>query len=352
MTVNKFSLRELRPSDSPALDKLISSFDGDMTTHFQVDAYSALICGTENLTLGVGVECTGVDGLVGIGTVRFSQVFFNGETFPLAFLDGLKVDKDFRGQGLGYQIASWRIQRARETWGEDCVIATGLLRSNAASRGVARKWCREFIDTAFLPLILPLRSRPPKPLKGVQVRELASDEYEQFTFKQNDYYKSYNLYPSGDIASITRTMAVSAEGKKPYGYFVAVDSHGNLLAGVKIWCRGLLKSDFFSKPPRPIRLLNKVTHFLPPDYILRDAAVIGLWHEPDQVRTAQFLWETLRWELRNQATTLALSLDPRDPLREVIRTKSLFMPRFEITVALHGPAPIDRSRILFGYGRI
>jgi hypothetical protein len=75
MTDNNFSLRELQPSDTPALVKLISSFDGDMTTQFQVDAYSALIFGTENMTLGVGVECAGVDGLVGMGTVRFSQVF-------------------------------------------------------------------------------------------------------------------------------------------------------------------------------------------------------------------------------------------------------------------------------------
>ncbi len=199
MTDYNFSLRELQPSDSPALVKLISSFDGDMTTQFQVDAYSALIFGTENLTLGVGVECAGVDGLVGMGTVRFSQVCFNGESFPLAFLDGLKVGKDFRGQGLGHQIASWRIQRARETWGEDCVIATGLLRSNAASRAVARKWCCEFIDIAFQPLILPVRNRPPKPLKGVQVRELALDECEQFAFRQNAYYQSYNLYPSVDV---------------------------------------------------------------------------------------------------------------------------------------------------------
>ena len=352
MTDYNFSLRELQSSDSPALVKLISSFDGDMTTQFQVDAYSALIFGTENLTLGVGVECAGVDGLVGMGTVRFSQVCFNGETFPLAFLDGLKVDKDFRGQGLGHQIASWRIKRAREVWGENCVIATGLLRSNNASRAVARKWCSEFIDIAFQPLILPVRNLPPKPLKGVQVRELALDECEQFAFKQNAYYQSYNLYPSVDMESMTRTLEVSAEGKKPYGFFVAVDSVGNLLAGVKIWRRGLLKSDFFSKPPKPVRLLNKVTHILPPDLILRDAAMIGLWHEPDQVKTAQFLWETLRWELREQATTLVLTLDPRDPLREVIRTRSLFMPRLEITIAVNSPAPIDRSRLLFGYGRI
>jgi GNAT superfamily N-acetyltransferase len=352
MTDHNFSLRELQSSDSPALVKLISSFDGDMTTQFQVDAYSALIFGIENQTLGVGVEFAGFDGLVGMGTVRFSQVSFNGETLPLAFLDGLKVHKDFRGQGLGHQIARWRIQRAREVLGENCVIVTGMLRSNDASRAVARKWSREFIDTAFQPLIIPVRKRPPKPLIGVQVRELAPNEYKQFTFKQNAYYQNHNLYPSENTDSITHALEVSVGEKKPYIFYVATESNGDLIAGAKIWRRSLIKTDLFSKLPLPVRLLNKIAHIIPPDFILRDAAVIGFWHEPGQVKTAQFLWETLRWELREQATTLALTLDPRDPLREIIRTRSLFMPRLEITIALKSPAPIDRSRLLFGYGRV
>jgi hypothetical protein len=40
-------------------------------------------------------------------------VQYNGEILPHAFLDGLKVHKNFRGQGLGYQIANWRIQQAK-----------------------------------------------------------------------------------------------------------------------------------------------------------------------------------------------------------------------------------------------
>ena len=155
MSNEKFNLRALRPSDSPALIALITEFDGDMVTQFQVDAYSGLIFGTENQTMGVGVECAGIDGLIGLGTVRYNQVQFNGEILPLAFLDGLKVRKEFRGQGLGYQIASWRIQQARQTFGERCVIATGMLSSNAASRAVAKKWCREFIDSAYSPFFLP-----------------------------------------------------------------------------------------------------------------------------------------------------------------------------------------------------
>ena len=352
MSNHKFNLRALQPSDSPALVKLISDFDGDMVTQFQVDAYDALIFGTENRTVGVGVECAGVEGLVGLGTVRFSQVQFNDETLPLAFLDGLKVHKDFRGQGLGYRIASWRIQQAREAFGDRCVIATGLLRSNATSRGVARKWCREFIDAAYQPLFFPVRASPPKPLDGVCVREIKPGEDTEFVQKQNAYYHNYNLFPPGDAHSIARALDVTADGQKPYRFFAAVDARGSLLAGAQIWCRGLLESDRFLNLPPPMRLLNKVAHILPSDFILRDAAVIGLWYEQGQPKTSLFLWESLRWELKDQATTLAIALDPLDPLRQVVPPKPLLMPRIEITVALHGPAPIDREKLLFGYGRV
>src|SRR5688572_11952141 len=172
MGTQKFMLRELQPSDNLALVKLITEFDGDLNTRFQVDPYLAILSGTEFRTRGVAVECTGYDGLVGMGTVRFSQVQFNDEVLPLAFLDGLKVQEQFRGQGLGYQIARWRIQKAREELGDQCVVGTGMLHDNHASHAVASKWCREFAESALEVRFVPMLSRKPKPLTGVTVREI------------------------------------------------------------------------------------------------------------------------------------------------------------------------------------
>jgi len=180
MGTQRFTLRELQPSDSPALIKLITEFDDDLTTHFLVDPYQAIVSGTEDRTRGVVVESPGYDGLVGTGTVRFSTVQFNGEVLPLAFLDGLKVQKEFRGKGLGYQIASWRIQKAREEYGDQCVIGTGMLHDNHASHAVARKWCREFaesaVDVRFVPALrsVKLLRRNMRNLRTNRIRFIAS----------------------------------------------------------------------------------------------------------------------------------------------------------------------------------
>lgn len=352
MVNQKFTLRQLQPSDSPALAQLITEFEDDLTTRFHVDPYEAISFGTEYRTIGVVVECDGRDGFVGMGTVRFGKAQFNGDVLPFAFLDGLKVQKEFRGQGLGYQIAKWRIEQAREAYGDQCVIATGMLHSNHASHAVAAKWCREFAESALNIVIIPARTQPPKPLTGISVREVEADEYEEFAFKQNAFYKAHNLYAPSDVNSITNALRVSVAGKKPYRFFAAVDKRGNLLAGAQTWARGVLKFDAFNNPPTALRLMNKVLHLLPSDFIIRDIAVNGLWYESDQLNAAKYLWESIRWQCRDQGTTITAGFDPHDPARNVVNLKPWHQPRPQITLAMHGPSPIERDRPLFALGRV
>ena len=352
MAEQEFSLRALEPSDTHGLIKLITEFDGDLTTRFQVDPYEAIVSGTEFQTEGVVIESADYDGLVGMGTVRFGRVQFNGDVLPFAFLDGLKVHKDFRGNGLGHEIANWRIQKAREAYGDQCVIGTGMLYDNYASHAVAAKWCREFAESALHILIMPTRTHPPKQLSGITVREIEAHEYEEFAARQNAFYKNYNLYTPSDASSIKSALGVAVDGKKPYRFFGAIDQNGNLLGGAQTWARGELKSDTINTPPAPLRLMNQLLHLLPSDFIIRDINVSGLWYQPSQLQVARFLWEALRWECKEQGNTITAGFDPRDPTRNVVNIKPWHQPRPQITLAIHGPAPIDRSRLVFSIGRV
>ena len=352
MLDQQFNLRALQPSDGTALTKLITEFEGDMTTRFRVDPYEAIVSGTEFQTAGVVVECADYDGLVGMGTVRFGQTRFNEAVLPFAFLDGLKVHKDFRGNGLGHEIASWRIKQARDAYGDQCVIGTGMLYDNYASHAVAAKWCREFAESALNILIMPTRTHPPKPLNGIRVREIEESEYEEFAARQNAFYKNYNLYIPADANSIKNALDVELYGNKPYRFFAAIDQNGNLIGGAQTWARGTLKSDTINHPPQPLRVMNRLLHLLPADFIIRDISVNGLWYEPGQLKAARFLWEAMRWECNNQGNTMAAGFDPRDPARSAVSLKPWHQPRPQITLAIHGPAPIDRSKLIFSIGRV
>lgn len=349
---NKFTLRAMQPSDSDAVNRLISNFDGQMVTQFQVDSYDAITSGTKHRTLGVVVENAGYDGLVGMGTMRFSTIQFNGELLPLAFLDGLKVHPDFRKQGLGSKIANWRVQQARELYGDQCVIGTGMEVSNHASRAVAQKWCREFIESAFEINIRQAKERPPKPMDGITVREIEPNEYEEFAAQYNTFYKDYNLYEPINAESIKSTLAVNVSGRKPYRCYTAVDRQGNLLAGAQTWARGILKSDMFIDPPASLRILNYFIHLIPKDFKIRDVAVNGIWYQPDKIRAATFLWESIRWLCRDQGNSFIIGFDPKDPVQKVVQLKPWHQPRPKIRLALHGPTPIDREKTLFGFGRV
>lgn len=188
MSEPSFSLRTAQPADSAAITSLITEFDGDMTTRFVSDPYIAITAGTDEQTLIVVAEYEGYDGLVGMGTVRFGRVQYHGQVLPFAGLDGLKVNAQFRRHGLGRKLAEWRIEQARQAYGEECVLIIGLLRSNQASRAVATKWSREFIEPVRV-VIKPVRRQLPHPLENITVREIAPHDYSAFATQQNRFYR-------------------------------------------------------------------------------------------------------------------------------------------------------------------
>ncbi len=351
MSNSPFMLREMQPSDSPALESLIGVSDGMLSTHFLHDAYKVITEGTEFRTVGVVAEHPDYPGLVGMGTVRFGAAQFNGRRVPFAMLDNLKVREAFRRQGLGRQLAEWRVGRACAEFGDDGLIMTGMVTDNHASRGVARRWCREFVEPMKV-AIMPVRSLPPKPISGITVREARPEEYAELAARQNAFYEDYNGYDPAEPEQMAQLLDRSPIGRPLYRFFVAVDAANNLLAGARVWFRGLLKVDKVQHPPLPLRLMNRAFRLLPPDFVVRDINVQGLWYLPGQLRTARYLWECMRWLCRDEGTTIAIAFDPRDPARGAVALKPWHQPRIEVALALRGPAPIDRSRLFYPLGRV
>jgi hypothetical protein len=154
------------------------------------------------------------------------------------------------------------------------------------------------------------------------------------------------------VNSIADALEVAVADRKPYRFFAAVDKHGNLLAGAQTWARGVLKFDTINNLPTPLRLMNKILHLLPSDFTLRDIAVNGLWYEPDQLNVARYLWESIRWQCRDQGTTVTAGFDPRDPARNAVDLKPWHQPRPQITLAIDGPSPLERDKPIFGLGRV
>ncbi|MBC8074757.1 MAG: GNAT family N-acetyltransferase [Chloroflexales bacterium] len=329
-----FTLREIQPADSAALAELVAASDGAMTTQFVHDAYATITQGAGVRTVGVVAERAGYAGFVGMGSVRFGAARFNGQRLPFAMLDNLKVLRKFRRQGLGRQLAEWRVRRARAEFGDNGLILTGMLTDNHASRAVAQRWAREFVEP-LMGMGTPVRSRPPEPMPGITVREARPEEYAAIAAKQNAFFAAYNGYDSVSDEQMANLLGKSPIGRPVYRFFVAADAAGNLVAGARAWYRGLLKVDR-----------------LPTDDLLREISVQGLWHLPGQLRSAQHLWEWLRWLCREDGTTLSITFDPRDPTRNAVALEPGSGHQFAIALAVRGPTLIDRSRPFYGLNRV
>lgn len=351
MSESDITLREMLPADSAAVERLIADPGGMMTTHFLIDAYTAITAGTEDRTVGVVAEKEGRAGLVGMSTVRFGRVQYNGQLLPAAGLDSLQVERELRGQGLGRRLVDWCVQRAREEYGETCVLYAGTSTDNHASRATLKRWGRESVEPNRV-AIVPVRRRPPRTVSGVAVRQAEASEYDEFAAKQNSFYQDYNLYSPADAGTMARQAGLSPGGRRVFRFFVAVDRSGKLLAGARVWLRGLLKADKINNLPLPVRLMGRLSGLLPPNDVIRDMSVTGLWYETGRLDAARYLWEEIRWQGRDHGTTLLAAFEPRDPARNAVRLQPWHQPRPEIVFAVQGPAPIDRRRLLYNISRV
>ncbi len=336
-----FELREMQPADGPAI-KLLMENDPEtpglsLTTHFLVDPYQAWTALKPDLA-GVVAEVPGVEGLVGAATIAFEPVQYAGQMLPGAFLENLKVRHDYRGKGLGTQLAQWRLNKARERFGEQIVIMTGTTSDNHASLATMKKWANQFLGPLTMTPIPP-RKQPPKPLAGITVRPAQVEDFEEISTRSNQFYADCSLY-----APLSPEMldTLLRQAHDVYHYRVVVDAAGNILAGIILSERSRLMVDEVHNVPLPLRLANMILHMLPQDHILRQMECAQLWF--DQPGYARYLWESIRWEFRDRATSFQLSVDPRGPLHQIIPLKPWNQPRIKIVIAVRGPVLLDENK--------
>ncbi|MCP5096499.1 MAG: hypothetical protein GY943_13180, partial [Chloroflexi bacterium] len=196
--------------------------------------------------------------------------------------------------------------------------------------------------------VLPTSKKPVSQLPGVIVRPVGSAELEQVAQELNHFYTGYELYTPETAVSLDTWLQQSPFSQPIRHYYVAVNKHGKLLAGLGITEQCKVMTMHVTAMPAVVRGLNKLVRMVPDDGILRQLSVSKLWFASDQHQAASHLWETVRWQLREKGTHLVLTFDPRSIVPKLVRLP-FWLPRANFIVAAAGPVPIQFDRLLYPF---
>ena len=342
----EFTLRPFEPGDGPAIGALLAAEAATtavaMTTRYHHDVYASLLVQHPDV-VGVVATAPGYQGLVGMATAFLDEVQVEGQLYPRAQLENLKVRHDLRRQGLGKQLAAWRIAEARRRFGGPGVIMAGVEGTNAASLATARTWASQIVGPLRI-VIGPVQRRAPR-LGDVRVREAEDGDIEEIVAGSNAFYADTNLYPRLTPDLLRRWLEPVDPGGRVRRYRVAVTPDGSIVAGALVVQRFELMVDQIERLPTPLAILARILPIVPRDGVIRTLEVMLPWHAPGQLEAGRRLWEQVRHEWHDRATHVATVVDPKGQAAAMCRVSPLTPgPRLKLMVPVDSPVPLSESK--------
>jgi hypothetical protein len=158
----------------------------------------------------------------------------------------------------------------------------------------------------------------------------------------NNFYIGHILWSPVSAALLSAFLEQQAAGITPNQLYVA-EREGKIVAGLSASDRTGLVRMRIGRAPAYVRILGASLGVLPADGNLRSLTVRNAWYAPGEVDAARYLWQTLRYRLRRQATSLGIAYDQRDPLGAMFQVPTwlLLVPaRYGLRTSL--PADPDR----------
>jgi len=336
--------RLVKPEDSQKLENLIAvtadSGGIGFTDDYQADLLAVHRGLAEELHAAVAEQDGKVVGMV-FGEVRWVQ--YAGQVVPGVYISHLRVHPEHRRQGIARDLSDWALEYITDLLLTDTVLYGAIMAGN-----VSLKLADQYGFQATEPVqggIVPMRKDPPAPLPDLEVRPANRSELPAIVAGMNAFYHAHDLWSPASEDTLEEFLGREVAGVKPNQLYVAVRG-GEILAGLSLSDRTKLVRMRLARVPWHVRSLGGWLGLLPASGILDALTVRRVWFREGELQAGRYLWQTLRYELRERGNCLGLAYDPRDRLAELFQIP-FWLPMFKARYLVRAPAPLEAGRLIY-----
>ena len=340
----ELTCRLVTSKDSQALETLITATADSGGIGFTDDYQADLLA----VHRGLAEEFHGAvaekdDKIVGMifGEVRWVQCA--GQEVPGVYISHLRVHPDHRREGIARSLSDWALDYITDLLRADTVLYGAIMAGN-----VSFKLADQYGFQTTKPVqggVVPMLKKPPVSIPDLEVRPAEKNELPAIVEGMNAFYREHNLWSPVSVDTLDEFLEREVAGVKPNQLYVVVRS-GEILAGLNLSDRTKLVRMRLARAPWVVRLLGSWWGLLPASGVLDALTVRRVWFKDGELEAARYLWNSLRYKLREQGNCLGIAYDPRDRLAEVFQIP-FWLPMFKARYLVRAPDPLEADRLIY-----
>jgi len=330
--------------DSQALEDLIAATADSggigFTDEYLADLLTVHRELTEEFHGAVAVQDGEVVGMV-FGEVRWIQ--YAGQEVPGVYISHLRVHPDYRRQGIARELSDWALDYITDLLRSDAVLYGAIMEDN-----VSTKLAERYGFKATHPIqggIMPMRKSPPSPVADLEVRVAERSELPAIAEGMNTFYREHNLWVPVSVDTLEDFLRQEVDEIEPNQLYVAV-RNGEVVAGLSLSDRTKLVRMRLVHAPWYTRMLGNGLGLLPDSGELDALTVRRVWFKEGELEAARYLWDSLRYDLRELGNCMGIAYDPNDRLADVFQVP-FWMPMFKAHYLVRVSNPPDEKRLIY-----
>lgn len=341
---DKITFRPVSADDSQALENLIAitadSGSIGFTDDYQADLLDIHHGLAEEFHAAVAERGGEIIGMV-FGEVRWVQ--YDGQVKPGVYISHLRVHPDHRGKGIARGLSDWALEYITDLLRSDAILYGAVMAEN-----ISLKLADQFGFQSTKPIqggIVPMLKRPPASLLDLDLRPAKKDELPDVVAGMNTFYGEHNLWSPVSEDTLDECLGREVAGVNPNQLYVALRS-GEVVAGLNLSDRTKLVRMRLAHAPWYVHTLGSWLGVLPESGVLEALTVRRIWFKDGELDAARYLWNSLRYELREQGNCMGIAYDPRDRLADVFQVP-FWLPMFKARYLVRASDPLDAERLTY-----